>query len=150
MSHLQYLLATGFYAGYSPVAPGTAGSLLAVIVLWFSIPSIPLFVYLILIIIIFAIGVWTSSHVESQKGEDPSIVVIDEIAGMMIALIACPVSIKNFFVAFLAFRLFDVTKPFPVDRAERLPSGWGIMLDDVLAGIYTFLLVQILLIINVL
>ena len=150
MSRLQYLLATGFYFGYSPIAPGTAGSLLALVIFWFLIPLLSISLYLLLITLVFAVGVWVSSYVEAEKGEDPSIVVIDEIVGMMIALIACPISIKEFITAFLAFRIFDVKKPFPVNHAERLPSGWGIMLDDVLAGFYVFLLIQILIRINVL
>lgn len=150
MSQLHFLLATGFYSGYSPIAPGTTGSLLTLLILWFALPLMTLPIYLLLILIIFFVGIWTSSYVESQKGNDPSIVVIDEIVGMMIALIACPVSIKTFAVAFLAFRVFDVTKLYPVNRAEKLPSGWGIMLDDVFAGIYAFLTIQILIKINIL
>lgn len=147
MSRLHYLLATGFYTGYSPIAPGTAGSLLILIISWFLLP-IHIILHIGLIIVILVLGVWTSSRVESDKGRDPSIVVIDEIAGMLIALVACPVSIKMFVIAFIAFRAYDIVKPFPVGLAERLPSGWGIMADDVLAGIYALLTVQILLKVN--
>ncbi len=149
MSRLQYLLATGLYTGFSPIAPGTAGSLLVLIISWFLLP-VHLIIHLLAVLLIFAIGVWSSSFVASDRGHDPSIVVIDEIAGMLIALIACPLNLKAFLVAFVAFRLYDILKPFPADAAERLPSGWGIMIDDVVAGIYAFLTVQILLIFNLL
>lgn len=149
MSRIQYLLATGLYVGYSPFAPGTAGSLLGLVICWFFLP-VSLTTHVLMAVILFFVGVWASLPVESDHGEDPSMVVIDEIVGMLIALIATPVSLINFAAAFLAFRIFDVWKPYPANKAEQLPSGWGIMADDVVAGIYAFAIVQLLRLLRIL
>ena len=149
MIRVHFFLATGFYVGYSPVAPGTAGSLLMILI-FLLLPALTIVHHLILILIISILGVWSSSRVAEKKGKDPSIVVIDEMAGMAIALLACPVTIITFLTAFLAFRLFDIYKPFPIRTSENLPGGWGIMMDDILAGLFAFFLVQILLITKIL
>ena len=149
MIRVHFFLATGFYVGYSPVAPGTAGSLLMILIL-LLLPALTIFSHLILILLISILGVWSSTTVAEKKGKDPSIVVIDEMAGMSIALIACPMTIITFLTAFLAFRVFDIFKPFPIRISENLPGGWGIMLDDILAGLYAFFLVQILIITKIL
>jgi len=88
------------------------------------------------------IGVWSSSIVEKIWGKDPARVVIDEVAGMCIGLLFVPVSIKFIVLALILFRFFDIVKPLYVRKMEELPSGWGIMMDDVLAGIYTNIIVN--------
>ena len=95
----------------------------------------------ITVVITFA-GVWSSSIVESIWGKDPSKVVIDEVAGMCTGLLFLPVSVKYLLIAFILFRLFDIVKPLYIKRLERWPKGWGIMFDDVLAGVYTNILLQ--------
>jgi len=95
----------------------------------------------ITIVITFA-GVWSSSMVEPIWGKDPSKVVIDEVAGMAIGLLFLPVSVTYLLCAFILFRFFDIVKPLYVRKMEELPSGWGIMMDDVLAGLYTNILLQ--------
>jgi phosphatidylglycerophosphatase A len=144
------LAATGLATGYSPVAPGTAGSLLALLVLWFLHPAGPVFLLLGLGLL-FPLGVWASGRVEReevQKGRkhDPSIVNIDEIMGMGMSVIFLPGSASRMwlFAGFLLFRFFDIVKPFPIDRSQRLPGGWGIMMDDVIAGIYANIILQAL------
>lgn len=149
MSHIQYFLATGFYSGYSPVAPGTAGSLL-VVVLFLFFPSIPIGYHLLLISLMVFLGIWSSSRVATDLGKDPSIVVIDEMTGMFIAIFACPRTLIVLFLGFFLFRFFDILKPFPIRNVEKLSGGLGIMLDDIIAGIFAFAIIQSLLVLKIL
>jgi phosphatidylglycerophosphatase A len=97
----------------------------------------PVVLSLAITAIITFVGVWSSSAVEPIWGKDPSRVVIDEVAGMCISLLFIPVAIKYVLCALILFRFFDIVKPLFIRKLERLPGGWGIMMDDVLAGIYT-------------
>jgi len=136
-------IATGFYSGYSPVASGTAGS--AVGVLIYAIPQFQS--QLVLCAASAAglvIGAYVSGIMERSFGEDPSIVVIDEIVGMWISLLFLPSTIAVVLAAFLFFRAFDIIKPPPARQLERLKGGWGVMLDDAAAGVYANLAVQLL------
>ncbi|HET7100692.1 MAG TPA: phosphatidylglycerophosphatase A [Terriglobia bacterium] len=140
---LPVWVATVAGAGYFPVAPGTVGSAVAV-VLVAALDAIPLTyaghvaLLALLVALIFFPGVWAAGQSEKFFGRtDPGHVVIDEVAGQMVAFLLVPhASWKLLLAGFVLFRLFDVTKPFPAGRAERLPGGWGIMLDDVVAGVY--------------
>jgi phosphatidylglycerophosphatase A len=87
-------------------------------------------------------GVWSSSIMERFWGTDPSKVVIDEVAGMCVSLLLLPSNIKYLSAAFILFRFFDILKPLYIRKAESFPKGWGIMLDDILAGVYTNILLQ--------
>lgn len=93
-------------------------------------------------LVITIAGVWSSSVMEKVWGKDPSKVVIDEVAGMCISLIWLPVNVKCLLCALVLFRFFDIIKPLYIRKMESLPSGWGIMLDDVLGGIYANILLQ--------
>ncbi len=136
------IIATGLFTGYFPIAPGTAGSALSLAI--FFISGIGNTYYFIpLIILIFFIGVITSSVLEKSFGNDPSVVVIDEFVGMWISLLFLPSNLIIMISAFVLFRIFDIVKPFPCRKAEKLKLGWGIMLDDVIAGIYANLVLQI-------
>jgi phosphatidylglycerophosphatase A len=147
MRSVHYTIATGFGLGYSPIAPGTAGSILALLVAYFLMQDNP--VYLIVATIIcFGIGIVSATFVEKDRGiEDPSLVVVDEIVGMWISLLFIPIVWWMYLIAFLLFRLFDVVKPFPVDSAQKLSRGWGIMMDDVLAGVYALIVMHIIILI---
>jgi len=137
------LIATGFYSGYSPIAPGTAGSVVGI--LFFLIPGFESLIPLsISITIVFFIGVLTSNRMEKILGEDPSQVVIDEIVGMWISVLFLPKGLIVAFMAFIFFRIFDIVKPQPARYMEKFQHGWGIMLDDVIAGIYANLTTQLL------
>ncbi|MBI5020302.1 MAG: phosphatidylglycerophosphatase A [Ignavibacteriales bacterium] len=140
----SHLIATGLFSGYSPIAPGTAGSIVGM--LFYMIPS---FEYPIiissLISIFFFIGVYVSSKMERSFGEDPQIVVIDEVVGMWISIAFLPKTILIAFLGFLLFRFYDIFKPPPCRKLESLKNGWGIMLDDVMAGIYANLTIQLIL-----
>ncbi len=137
-------IATCGPVGYFPVAPGTAGSAVSTLLVaalgrapleraWLALALGAVALSFLLL------GVWASARAEAFFGRaDPSHVVIDEVAGQMITFLAMPdASWKWLLVGFLLFRAFDVLKPFPAGRAERAPGGWGIMLDDVIAGGYS-------------
>ena len=138
------LVATGGYAGYSPVAPGTAGSVVGLLLLvgvrFLGTSTIEFGV----LVGVVAVGVWASSVGERHAGQkDPGIVVIDEVAGMLLTLFWLPLTLSTAIVGFLMFRLFDITKPFPVRVAERLPGGMGIMADDLIAAVYASIAVRL-------
>jgi phosphatidylglycerophosphatase A len=141
MIQLHYFLATGFFSGYSPIAPGTVGSLI-IVFLFLACPAIPIGSHGLIILLILILGLWSSSKVAKDRGKDPSVVVIDEMAGMFIALFACSKTWITVFMAFVLFRIFDIFKPFPIKMTEKLPGGWGIMMDDVIAGLYTWIVMQ--------
>ena len=154
MKILARIISTGLGLGYFPKAPGTVGSLAPAIVFWL-IPEISTVPFLLFCVFIFVIGVITSSITEKEfqkkTGDstlhDPGIIVIDEIAGMLVALIALPKTLVIVIAAFILFRVFDIFKPFPVKNAQKLPAGWGIMADDVVAGVLSNVVLQICLLI---
>lgn len=140
-----YLIATGFGAGFVPIAPGTVGAIqgasifLAIHLLKLEQAS-SLVLLAVINIILFVVGVWASNRTcDMTAAADPHIIVIDEVSGQLIAL--TPVAFLRFswaavIVGFLLFRLFDIFKPYPIRRLERLHQGLGVMADDALAGIY--------------
>lgn len=136
-------LATLGPIGHSPVAPGTAGSVVGVILAVMIQRVLPArydyeWVAVAVICGLYFCGVWAAGRAEGFYGStDPGAVVIDEVAGQIIAfLLLPPLGWISMAVGFVLFRFFDVLKPFPARRAERLPGGWGIMTDDVIAGGY--------------
>ena len=141
------IIASGFGSGFSPFAPGTAGALVAVIiwtVLFYVIPfNILLVVTSLLIVLFTAAGIWSADKLESEWGKDPSKVVVDEMVGVWIALLAVTVgNVWYILFAFLLFRFFDIFKPLGIRKMEQLEGGIGVMADDILAGIYSFLLLM--------
>ena len=134
-------VATFFYLGKLPFAPGSWGSLGALL-LWLLLP-VTFSVHLSVIIILFVLGVYSSSRMAKYLDDhDPSEVVIDEVVGMGISLFMLPHSPGLYLLAFILFRVFDILKPSFIYRIQNLSGGWGIMLDDVLAGLITFALVN--------
>lgn len=129
------LVATVGGAGYSPVAPGTVGSALTVLVLWlvpFSRAGLVLFLVLVTVL-----GTWAAHEAEAAiGGKDPGAIVIDEVAGMTLSVVAFPLTIPVLVTGFLFFRLFDIVKPFPAGVSQRLGGGVGVMIDDLIAGAY--------------
>jgi phosphatidylglycerophosphatase A len=137
-------IATGFFSGYSPVVPGTAGSLAGLAL--YAIPGFEApIIFLVATVAAFFIGTYASARMEHCYGDDPSIVVVDEIVGMWISLFFLPKSIVIATLAFLAFRFYDIVKPPPARQMENIPGGWGIMLDDVFAGIYANVSIRVIL-----
>jgi len=132
------LFASFFGAGYSPIAPGTVGSAVAFVFLWF-IPT-QHWGFWIAFLVLTLLGVFVSAKASLYWGPDPSKTVIDEVAGCMASVMLLPKSLALWIIAFLAFRAYDIIKPPPANMVEKkLPGGWGIMLDDVVAGIYAFI-----------
>ena len=145
--------------GYLPLAPGTWGSLVAVVFYlmfhraWFPHTNIPpevyvrsfLLIQLAIIVAVTIVGTWAASRTERITGrKDPGKVVVDEVAGQLIALMAVPAGLWIGFpvlvlVAFILFRFFDIVKPYPARKLEGIPGGLGIMADDLVAGLYAYL-----------
>ena len=94
-------------------------------------------IYLVLLTIITATAVWSSSKAEKVLGRDSGHIVIDEVAGQLSALVICPQTVAFAVLGFFIFRLFDIWKPYPIYSSQKLPAGWGVVIDDILAGIYT-------------
>jgi phosphatidylglycerophosphatase A len=129
-------LATSLGVGYVPYAPGTFGSA-AGLLFWWLLPH-SFTIQLAAIVLVFAVGSWSGNVAERHfKASDPAPVVIDEVMGMWITLLLNPVGWQGAVIAFLLFRLFDVIKPYPANRLERLPGGLGVMADDGMAAIYS-------------
>jgi len=141
------LFSTSLGIGYIGKGGGTVAAI-ACCICWYlawagTCP--PLLVSVIITILITFIGVWSSSKVEPIWGKDPARVVIDEVAGMCISLLFLPVNVKYLFCALILFRFFDIVKPLFIRKVESLPAGWGIMMDDVLAGVYANVILQVVL-----
>lgn len=138
------IIATFFYVGLIPVGPGTFGTL-AAIPLFYALSLMPLYLYLAITVLIVLISVWASTVAEEIFNKtDPGQVVADEVCGFLVTMILVPPTISNIFLGFLLFRFFDITKPYPVRKFEILPGGWGIVIDDVAAGVYACITLHIL------
>lgn len=139
----ESLVGTGFFTGYSPVAPATVTSAV-VLIPAFYLARIPLW-HLVAVMVLFVIGVPVAGDLERIWGHDPGRVTIDEIVGTLITFVFNPVSLAGLAVGFVLWRFFDIVKlPF-IHRSQRLPGGWGIMIDDVLAGLCANLVLRLLL-----
>jgi phosphatidylglycerophosphatase A len=140
---LAYLLSTWFYAGRSPVAPGTAGSLaaLGIAVLLHRYAAVPPWTFAVMAALLFYPAVQASTVTARAAGlKDPGFIVVDEVVGQWLALAgASTLNWKSFLAGFVLFRLFDIWKPAPVRQLEALPGGLGINADDAMAGLYAAL-----------
>lgn len=137
------LISTFFYAGYFPLIPGTFGSLAGVFLFYFIRRDQVIYVLSTLFLIL--LGFWVSTMAEDVFGKkDPKYVVIDEVCGMLLSLAFLPFySVQVVCIAFLLFRILDTLKPYPAGRLERLNGGMGIMLDDLVAGVYANVVLQV-------
>jgi phosphatidylglycerophosphatase A len=144
------LAGTFFGVGRLRPGPGTWGSA-AALLLWSAIayrlnPAIQAPIAALLALVATLVGIPAATRIaRASESKDPQVVVIDEVAGQLIALIAAPLAWKTFLAGFILFRAFDIVKPPPVRQLERLPQGWGIVLDDVAAGAYALVVMQLLL-----
>ena len=137
MTRFGVFIATCGYVGYAPIAPGTFGSAVGLVLFWLvrSYGSVPL--EMAVMAVVFGLGVWSGSVAERHfRGVDPGPVVVDEVFGMLVTLAFLPVSVTGAIVGFLVFRVLDIVKPWPARRLEALHGGIGIMADDGMAAVY--------------
>jgi phosphatidylglycerophosphatase A len=143
MTRLAVVIATAGGAGYAPIAPGTFGSLVG-LAIYFPTRHAPLVWQLAILVAVTVIGVWAATAMERHLGQhDPGPVVIDEVAGQLLTLVLTGANLGGAIVGFFVFRALDIVKPPPADRLERLPRGYGIMADDLMAGVYGNLIMQV-------
>lgn len=144
MKKFILLLASFFGLGYSPVAPGTVGTLGGVLI--YGVEQkfhLGWAVCLLIVIFIFAVGVFISTKAEKFLGQkDPSSIVIDEVAGFLVTMFMIPFSWKSLIIGFVLNRILDVWKPFPARQVQDLKGGWGIMVDDLISSFYAYLLLR--------
>ena len=146
MRRLAVLLATGFGVGYIPLAPASWASLATTLCLLPFLPRLDPRILGTVIVVVIALGIWAAGEAERSLGRDARPIVIDEIAGMLLAVWAVPLGSRPLLMlalAFVLFRCLDVWKPFPIRQSQRLPGGWGVMVDDILAAAATNLLLRL-------
>ena len=150
MKLIYKLFATALGSGYSPVAPGTIGAIVGCLALWLfekynliSTTSTP-YLFIGLIVITIILGVIATDKLEKEWGKDPSKVVIDEVIGIWITMMFVPLTLLNVIIGFILFRFFDIAKPLGIRKLERISGGVGVMADDMLAGIYANVILQII------
>jgi len=145
---LSQMIASLFYVGFLPGMPGTYGSIITAVLFYlvYSLTgSIQPEFHLGFVCLITLIGVLASAEIERSTGvEDPSYIVIDEVAGQLVTFLFLPITGWNILLGILAFRIFDIWKPYPIRKLERIGKGVGVMADDLLAGIYGNIVLQIL------
>ncbi len=142
INFFEKLIGSGFYTGFFPIASGTVGSLAAILI--YLIPGFEnLFVIIPATLIFMSYGIIVGTKFESQYGKDPSECTVDEVVGTWISLIALPKSLWITVTAFFLWRILDIIKPPPAGNLERLNGGLGIMIDDVISGIYTLIIMHL-------
>lgn len=142
METLVRVLATFGYTGHFPFAPATFASFVFLCLLW-VLPAPSADVWWIATVLVVVLGIPLCTRAERVYGPDGHPIVWDEIAGMMITLFLLPKTLPVYVAGFLLFRVFDIWKPFPAGRAQDLPRGWGVMVDDLVAGLYAHLLLRV-------
>jgi phosphatidylglycerophosphatase A len=147
LSFIEKFFGSGFLTGYSPYASGTVGSAAALLFLLIPGFTNP-YVIIPATLVVFGLGGFVADKMEKIYGQDPSIVTIDEVVGMWIALWFIPINYLSIGIAFLIFRILDILKPYPAGEIDKKSGGWNIMLDDVVAGMYANIIVQVALRIN--
>ena len=138
VQRLALLIATVGGVGRAPLAPGTVASAVTVAVLGLAAPSRPALIAFLVAVVV--VGTWAAHDAErSLGGKDPSAIVIDEVAGMALSVLALPLTPGVLLAGFVLFRVFDVVKPYPANALQRLAGGVGVMIDDLVAGLYALL-----------
>lgn len=153
MKSLSRIIATFFGVGYFPVAPGTLTSLIVVLLYKFYLHSLSWPFYLLLLFLLFSVGIFTSTKYSLEiKKHDPRRIVIDEAFGQLLVLFQIGESWGTGWLpllsCFLLFRIFDIIKPFPIKKVEKLPEGWGIVMDDLVAAVYAGVIINLYLLLK--
>lgn len=148
--NFSVLISSLFRLGYFPKAPGTAGTIVAACIYWLLpnswMEKFPAnLIFLICVLLLSLISVYFISKAEEKLGHDSGKIVIDEFWGYMIAVAFLPKTFIVLILSFILFRVFDIFKPEPVNMLQKLPRGWGVLADDLMAGIYTNLAIRIIL-----
>lgn len=142
INFFEKFIGSGFYSGYFPIASGTIGSLAAIVI--YLIPGFENLLIIIPATLIFmAYGIFVGTKFENQYGKDPSECTVDEVVGTWISLIALPKTLWIIVSAFFLWRILDIIKPPPARNLERLKGGLGIMIDDVISGLYTLIIMHL-------
>ena len=136
MNRIVTLFATFFYTGFFPFAPATFATLVFLALYWL-VPGGDWIATWTIFLPTLVLSIPASSRMEKTHGKDPHCVVIDEVVGIQVVLLGATPSLAGVIAAFVLFRIFDVWKPYPIDKLQSLPGGWGIVADDVLAGLYS-------------
>ncbi len=150
MKQLKFFIGAGFGSGYAPVAPGTAGSLLTVVLMYFVLQVDELIGTLIFVLVASLLTLWVSKVCEEEWGKDPGKVVMDEFAGQALVFVSIPLSgqlipdILILSTGFILFRIFDIWKPLGIDKVQKIGGGLGILVDDLIAGFYAFICLKTL------
>lgn len=143
INFFEKFIGSGFFTGYSPIVSGTVGSIAAVLI--YLIPGFEQLIIIIPAIIIFLVyGIYLGNKFEVEYGKDPAQCTVDEVVGTWISLVALPKTIGIIIVAFLIWRILDIIKPPPARGLEKLKGGLGIMIDDVVSGIYTLIIMHLI------
>jgi len=145
MNRFILTLATGFGVGFSPIAPGTMGTLVAIPV-YLILSQIPFPLYELTLVTFFFFSSWISENAEKHFGKkDDQRIVIDEVMGFLVTMLWVPKTIFFVIFGFFLFRFFDILKPFPIRHLEKkLRGGYGVVLDDVMAGVYANIVLQVI------
>jgi len=141
MLNFWVFISTGFGAGFFPKFPGTIGAILAIIGFYLVKPN-DSDLFISFLVILFFLGVYSSAQAEKKLGHDSNHIIIDEIFGMLLSLLFVPIHWGTILAAFLLFRFFDIFKPFPINISQKLPGGWGVMIDDCLAGFFSMAIIN--------
>ncbi|PJE47518.1 MAG: phosphatidylglycerophosphatase A [Sediminibacterium sp.] len=149
MIKVHQILTSFFGIGFISKGGGTVAAIATCLIWYVAIEQPNSILAIVSTLLITVYGVWGANQVESSWGKDSSKIVVDEVAGMMISLLFIPITFINLLVALCLFRFFDIVKPLMVRRLENLPKGWGVMGDDVLAGCYSNIVLQIWLYLNI-
>lgn len=143
-NRLALVIATFFGSGYSPFAPGTAGTLAAVPIHYFLLSHVNTYTYIMVVLALTIVGIWASDvAVGLFSNKDPRQVVIDEVCGYFVTMFLVPLSVTSVVLGFFLFRAFDILKPPPARQFEDLPGGIGIVADDLMAGVYANIVLQV-------
>ena len=150
MNRLKIVLASTFGIGYFPIAPGTWASLFVLPLIWIISSLFSWYALIPFFILVSLLSLWSTDAAEQKWGKDPSMMVIDEWAGQILTFCFVPLTL-NFqadwiilLAGFILFRFFDILKPLGIDKLQKFEGGWGVLLDDLLAGLYALVILNIL------